>query len=298
MTFEQLIIFLTAVETLNFSETARRLGQSQPAVSQQIKNLETELNVSLFERSYRLLTLTEAGATLYPYALRIRQEMEAARSAVSELQGEITGQLRIGGSTTNGNYLIPKMLVRLKQAYPQINIQMLIENGANLLEQLHRGSLDLLLLEGPRPQVDNRFKVSAFYTDELVVVKHPKFKIPQRLTARQIAHFPWILREHGSGTREILLQNFLESGVSVNQINVLIELGTIESVKQAVIHTDALGYLSRLAIEKELATGELQIVSVKNLNISRKLWLVRPADTYLTAAMKVFAQFLSVLEKS
>ncbi len=292
MTLDQLLTFLAVVESLSFSEAARKLNQSQPAISQQIKALETDLGLMLFDRTSRQLQLTKAGEKLLPYAQRIRQEAQSIRFALQELSGEVAGELRIGASTTNGNYVIPKVLVKLKERYPKLEINLAIENNAKLLCDLQKGLFDLVLLEGPKPEVSQRFQVAAFYEDHLVVVKNTQFKIPKPLSLKKVLEYPWIMREQGSGTRDILLEKLAKAGFSEDQIKHGLVLGSINSVKVALQHSESFSYLSRLAIAHELELGELEIVNIPELNTIRSLWMVTPQPQYSNAAIKTFIKTL------
>jgi LysR family transcriptional regulator, transcriptional activator of the cysJI operon len=293
MTFDQLLSFLTASETGSFTEAGNRLSQSQSSISQQIKALENELGIPLFERAYRSLVLTTGGKALLPYALRIRQELEAARSAMAELKGQVSGPLRIGASTTNGNYLLPSILLDLKKTYSQLFITMVIENDSKLLEGLQHGKVDILLLEGERPQaLDRRFDVEPFYEDQLVVVKNTQFKLKKKMTLNDVIQLPWIMREIGSGTRELLLKRLQENQLTYDDMSILMEVGTIEAIKLGLLQTEAVSYLSRLAVDQELKTGQLDIVDLNDLNVNRQLWLVSPLKPYRTMPMKAFRKAL------
>ena len=293
MTFEQLLSFLTASETGSFTEAGRRLSQSQSSISQQIKSLEEEFGIPLFERAYRSLELTSGGKALLPYALRIRQEVESANSAMAELKGQVSGPLRIGASATNGNYILPSMLLALKANYPKLGITLCVANDAILLGALQDGRVDILLLEGERPQhLDRRYEVEAFYEDELVVVKSPNFSVPEKITLEEIVKLPWLVRENGSGTRDHLMRQLQNHSIHYEDINVLMQISTIEAIKLALLQTDAVSYLSQLAIKKEIRSGQLDIVDLKDLNVKRQLWLVSPLKPYLTMPMKAFKKAL------
>ncbi|HEY9855235.1 MAG TPA: LysR family transcriptional regulator, partial [Stenomitos sp.] len=282
MTHEQLEIFAVAAETLNFSETGRRLHLSQPTISQQMKTLESQLGQALFTRSGRGLALTLAGETLLPYARRVRQEVEAADSAMKALCGEVAGPLRLGASTTIGNYWLPSRLLAFKRAYPNVTASVIIENSAALLPLLQRGELHLLLLEGMRPvPPGDRFGVTAFMEDRLAVVASPDMSLPEPLDFPALARLPWVLREPGSGTREVLFQALEHQGISPRALNIVLELGGTEAIKRAVEAGVGVACISTLAVEAELASGALRALPLAGAGFQRSLWQVSPRERYL-----------------
>lgn len=293
MTHEQLEIFAVAAETLNFSETARRLHLSQPTISQQIKLLESQLGQTLFARLGRGLALTRAGETLLPYARQVRQELEAADSAMRALRGEVAGPLRLGASTTIGNYWLPEFLVAFKRAHPAVAASVLIENSSALLPLLQRGELHLLLLEGVRPvPPGDRFEVATFAEDRLVVVASPALALPEPLDFPALAQLPWVLREPGSGTREVLFQALEQHDVSPRALNIALELGGSEAIKRAVEMGAGVACISALAVEAELASGALRELPVAGAGFLRPLWQVRPRERYLGPPARAFLRFI------
>lgn len=290
MTNEQLLIFAMAAETLNFSETGRRLYLSQPTISQQIKALETEYDALLFERG-KQLKLTHAGTVLYPFAIRIRQEMDAAAQALKSLKGTVAGALKLGASTTIGNCWLPKILTGIKRRYPLVEPSLVIENSANLLEQLCRGNLHLLMVEGTRPSLeDDRFQIETFFEDRLVLVASPGLPLPDPMRLQDLCELPWILRERGSGTRDVLM-NYL-SERKLLPINTLLELGSTEAIKHTVRMGEGIACISSLAVQEELAAGTLRQIEVDGWDIRRPLWMVRPIERYLSPTGRVFIDSL------
>lgn len=301
MTHEQLQLFALAAETKNFSETARRLYLSQPTVSQQIKQLERQLGVLLFDRTGKELRLTSAGKTLYPFALRVRQEIEAAEQAMRALHGTVSGPLKLGASTTIGNYWLPRILASFKGRYPLAEPSLVIENSAILLQRLHRGELHLLMVEGPRPteaaesaeSQKARFRVERFFEDRLILVASPTLGLPAPLEFSELSRLPWILRESGSGTRDVLMQYLGAQGVA--PLHAVLELGGSEAIKRAVELGAGVACLSSLAVEEELRTGRLREIQVNGWNICRPLWLVAPTDRYLNPVGRALLDFIPTM---
>lgn len=296
MTHEQLIIFAMAAETLNFSEAARRLYLSQPTVSQQIKVLERQLGVELFERTPREVRLTSAGHALYPHALRIRQELEAADATLKSLKGVVAGPLRLGASTSIGNYYLPRILVAFKAAHPQAMPVLTIENSTRLLELLERGKLHIVLVEGPRPAIrDERLKTEAWLEDRLVLIASPRDPVALGMDVQQLAELPWVIREPGSGTREVIAAHLRARGVDLERLPIALELGSTEAIKRAVEAGAGIACVSAWSVADELAAGRLVVLHPEDWDLRRPLWLVRPRDRYLNVVGSTLLQILSTM---
>lgn len=294
MTHEQLQVFKMAAETLNFSEAARRLHLSQPTVSQQIKVLERQLGVELFERAAREVRLTPAGSVLYPYAVRVHQELEAARQAMGSLHGTVAGPLRIGASTSIGNYWLPDVLAAFKSAHPEAAPTLAIENSARLLEWVTRGSLDMLMVEGNRPAIaDQRLTVERFMMDRLVLIASPALVSEPGASIHELARLPWIVREVGSGTREVVCAHLKQRGVDPEAIEIALELGSTEAIKRAVASGIGIACVSAWAIPEALKAGHLHVLEVEGWNLERPLWLVRPHARYLSLVGRTFLDHLA-----
>lgn len=293
VTHEQLETFRVAAELLNFTETGRRLHLAQPTISQQIKALERQVG-ELFDRSGRGLKLTAAGEALYPFAKRVHQELEAAQAALRELKGEVAGPLRLGASTTIGNYWLPPLLVDFRAAHPRVEIALAVENSTRLLGRLHEGDLHLVLLEGTRPAPgDPDLVIEPFMEDHLILVAGPPMATPGSLTLGALQDLPWVLREPGSGTREVILQVLSSHGLDVGRLAVALELGSTEAIKQAVAAGSGIACISELTIVNELASGTIRPLAIDGIRIPRPLWLVRPLDRYLGPAGRAFLKALS-----
>lgn len=285
----QLRVFITVAEKKSFSRAAKALGLSQPAISQHIQALEEHYQARLFERSNRKVELTQAGTILYSYAQKILKLHQEAARAVSDLMGLVTGRIVVGASMTIGEYVLPGLLGAFARKYPEVELAMLTGNTAMILEQAVEGNIDLALVEGPVEHA--QLVAEPFLTDEMVLIVppgHPLSSRPQ-VTARDLASCTIILREEGSGTR------LVAEGV-LKKLNVkparVIQLGSIQAIKQAVEAGLGISFLSKLTIKKELALGTIKPVRLKDLTITREFKIVRHRTKFQSRACEEFCRFV------
>lgn len=293
MNLYQLHIFKTVADKKSFSGAAQALFISQPAVSMHIKSLEEHFGARLFDRNTQHVTITDAGRILYEYAERILSLLDEAEKDISALTGCIRGTLSVGASFTLGEYVIPQVLGCFKKQHPQVRALLKVTNTEQIVKLVLKQALDLGLVES---HVDN-FELIAkpFMKDELIVVlpvDHPlagnKFILIDELVA-----LPFILREQGSGTRKITEDRLKEAGINLSALNVVMELGSTEAVKEAVEAGFGATIISEWAVQKELKLGTLVPVKVKGVSLVRKFYVIYNKNKFQTPVVKEFISFLS-----
>jgi len=238
----------------SFTEAARRLGISQPAVTQQIRRLERSLGQRLFDRAGRGITVTEPGQTLDGYAQRIFHLVDAARDAMDNLAGLRTGHLRVGASRTAGAYYIADLLDRFKALYPGVRVSLSVGNSEAILAKLLDFSLHMGLVAGP---CDSPHLVSRpLIRDRLHAILPPGHRLANNrvVTARDLHQYPMIVREPGSATRRLIEQAFADRGLTVT---VAMELESNEAIKSAVADRIGLGIMAHAAVAQDLSTKRL-----------------------------------------
>lgn len=282
-------IFAAVAKHNSFSGAAKVLYISQPAVSKGVQELEEQVGLPLLDRSRRKLALTEAGTLLYQYAQRLFAVEQAAETALEQLQGLERGHLALGASHTAGTYLLPPLLSKFHQRYPGIHLSLEIANTQTVLEDLYTRPLDMAFVEGPVKATD--LMVSAWRTDHLVVIVPPNHPLirKQPVTLAQLATEPYVQREFGSGTREIVEEAFKKKDLAVN---VAIELGNNQVVKQTVSAGLGISIVSDATIGLELSAQTLAVVAVKDYDFSRTLSQVLPREKPLSPAATAFLQLL------
>lgn len=274
MNRNHLALFHAVAHAGSISGGAEAVRVSQPAVSKQIAELEGALGVKLLERLPRGCRLTEAGEILADYAKRwYALETDAAR-AIEEYRGLKRGRLSLGASLTIGGHLLPRVLAEFHRLYPEIELQVRTANTRQIQTALLDGTIELGFTEGvdkAAPELES----AVFFEDELVAVApagHPLLK-RGTVTARELCREPLIVREAGSGTRDVFERALARKGLKFTP---LLELASPEAIKSSVASGLGLAIVSRLIVDLEVRTGTLGIVPLKDLPLSRPLrrhWL-------------------------
>ncbi len=283
-------LFHAVADAGSISAGAERLRISQPAVSKQIGDLEGVLGVRLFDRLPRGIRLTEAGKLLQGYARKMAILETDAELAIEELRGLKRGKLEIGASTTIGGYLLPKVLVGFQQAHPGIKVNLQIGNTTDIHNALLDGSLEIGFTEGgPAP---DELESTVFSYDELVAIACKRHPLLSRkgVAVATLCREPFILRERGSGTREVVESALAKKGLTLKPI---LSLGSTEAIKRAVIAGVGVAVVSRLTIDVELETGLLGIVPIKDLRLWRPLRQEKLRGRSLSSSVDEFLRILN-----
>lgn len=284
LSLRQLEIFEKVATTGGVTKAGEALLLTQSAVSMALAQLEQLSTVPLFERSGRRLVLNDAGRLLLQEAQDI---LSAVKRAEQRLQGnsdQLVGELMLGGSTTIGNYLLPELLGRFSRQYPQIKLQLRVGNTQQVAEWLAAGVLDCAFIEGPCHARD--LVALPWRDDELVVVVGPEhpWSVAGDAGAVMLGQAPWIVRESGSGTREVFEDAMGRAGIGYD---ISLELGHTEAIKNAVAAGLGVSCLSRVAVCRELQQGWLVEVATP-LTLQRTLTLLKRRSSVCTAPLKAF----------
>lgn len=288
----QMNIFLIAAQTLNFSEAARRLHMTQPSVSQHIQSLEQQMGVQLFNRSGRHLTLTEAGETLFPRAREFVKQSQQIEEMMASLHGEVFGHLQFGCSTTAGKYILPKLLAGFRGIYPNVQITCHVTDNQTALQMLIEGKVHLTLAHEQVAYKDIEFR--KFMDDPVVLVVYPEHPWAERgvIETEELLDGDFILREEGSGTREVLTKSLPEVGLSLDQLSTVMVLGNSEAISLAVQEGIGAAFLSKLVVSSPLGRGDLWKVDIPALKLSQEIWLGRNIHQAATQAQAAFWEFV------
>lgn len=290
MTLRQLEIFLAVARARSFRKAAERVALSQPALSQQIKELERELATPVFDRLGRTVGLTEAGRVLEEHAQRVFATLQGAQEAISELQGLERGRLRLGGSTTPGIYLLPRVLGRFKARHPGVDLSLRIGNTREIEDRVRTLEVDLALVGGHLAD-HKETCVEASLVDRLVLIVAPRHPWARRreITPERLVNECLLLREEGSATRRVTEAALERAGV---QVRTCLELGHTEAIKHGVRAGLGVAFVSHYAIRSELASGQLRVVRVRGIAIQRHFHVIRHEARSLMPAARAFLDFL------
>lgn len=279
----------------NFSNTAKILCLSQPAISHQIHIMEGYLETRLFDRIKGDVSLTPAGEILYKYAEEILTLYQKAEKEIEDLTEAVRGRLVIGASTTIGQYLLPVVLGRFKDLHPKIEIFLTNANTMDISSQLLNNLIDLGLVEGPVKH--KNIMVKKVMEDELVVIASPKHRWQEGnpIDSEEFKNEPIILREQGSGTRKIIEDALNRVEINLSDLNIKMELGNTESIKAAVEANLGIAIVSQWAVLKEKKLGSLKILHINGVSFRRDFTVILKQGHFRTKAMD---QFLSFLKES
>ncbi|GAV32279.1 transcriptional regulator [Coriobacteriaceae bacterium EMTCatB1] len=291
MNLQQLRTFVAVVEHGSFSEAARVLGITQPAVTMQIQSLESELGVTLLDRRYRRVDLTEAGAALLPYARRVLEELEEARSEIETMSGRVTGHLEIAASTTPGQYVLPLQLGSFLKQYPEVSVSLRVYDTAEVVERVEQGDAHIGMTGAE--VAGARVLQERLGRDDLVMVCPPEHPLADKhgIIMEDLVEEPFVMREAGSGTRMVAEEEMRRHGVDPQELDVVLELGTNEAVLSAVEGGLGIGVVSTWVADKALKLGTVAQIDVGGFPLRRPLYLVMPRTTP-TRAAHALADFL------
>lgn len=281
----KLQVFCTVAELRNFSRAAQVMHLAQPTVSQLIQGLEEYYGVRLLDRDSKHVELTAAGRELYAHATSLLREFAEVRRAVLQAAGAVEGLLTVGASQTVGEYILPRALSQFLREHPRVEVRLQIQNTEQVVNLLTNGGLDLGLVEG-RVDGEDLTKVP-FLVDELYLIaptNHPWRELT-RVPPLDLLKERFLLREKGSGTRQVLEEHLQAGGVRLGDLRVVSELTSTVAIKGAVEAGMGVSALSLWAIQNELRLGTLIARPLENLPIRRTLRVIYPrSKTLLPAA--------------
>jgi DNA-binding transcriptional LysR family regulator len=293
----RLRVFLAVARLLSFTKAAQELCITQPAVTKHIRELERGYEQRLFERRGNRVSLTEAGQLLLRYAERVHELHHQLAEQLHTLHDTTAGRLRLGASSTLAQYVVPPILPGFQARYPRVELTLLIGNSEQVAEALLRGEIDLGMVEGQVRTRDLHYEF--LLDDELVAVRRAvpgAAPLPPQPLAEVLRH-PLVLRERGSGTLEVLELALQAHGVRLAQCQVAIYLDNTEGIKAYLEAAPAcIGFVSVRGLSRELAAGELAVVPIEGLRLTRQfeaVWqqgqpLLRAAQQFLRYAHEQF----------
>ncbi|WP_025323054.1 LysR family transcriptional regulator [Deferrisoma camini] len=288
ITLRQLEVFCAVADHGSVTRAGEFLGLTQSAVSASLAQLERQLGGPLFDRRGRTLRINERGRVLLPEARRVLAQVSDLVNLLSPDGGDLVGALRVGSSTTIGNYVMPFWIAAFRRLHPRVTIQQIVANGHAIETAVLEGMLDLGFIEGP-PRAGGA-EVEPWLPDELVVFAGPTHPLAgAEVTPEALVSPGWIMREHGSGTRQVFERALREW---VPEFEIALELGHTEAIKRAVEAGLGIGCLSRLAVERELQQGWLAPVHAPFLDLRRQFLLIQRRGRHVTRVLGAFREFL------
>lgn len=286
---QYLKVFIAVADQSNFSKAAKELHMTQPAVSQYIRTLEDIVGSRLLERTNKYVRLNQAGEIVYYHAQEIIGLYKKMQNLVDDITNKAKGSLKIGASHTFGEYVLPWMIATMQKVYPEIGPEVMIGNTTEVANLVANHQLDAGIVEGKL--LDHQLTVKNFAEDYMYVVAsplHPIFKTSKKVTFNDLKEDVWIVREHGSGTREAMEEMFAIYNFKPHKF---LHFGSNQPIKEAVEAGLGISLLSRWAIQKELRYNDLKIIPVESLPFKRQFSIITNS-LFQTKALEVFIDLL------
>lgn len=287
---QHLQVFVTVADKQNFSRAAEELHMTQPAVSQYIRIFEENMGVRLLERTNKYVHLNKAGEIVYHHAKEIVGLYTRMQNLVDDLTNKASGPLSIGASYTFGEYVLPHIIAKMQEMYPEIRPTVIIGNTAEIAGSVMHHQLDIGIVEGHFKN-EQQFQTEEFAEDSMVIVASPKHPLANRgeeITRKDLEEQTWILREMGSGTREATEKMFHRFKISPANIMCI---GSTQPIKELVEAGFGISLLSQWAIQKELRNGDIQMIDVNGLPFKREFSIVM-SSPFQTKALQVFIELM------
>src|SRR5438034_4425737 len=290
MDTRQLAAFCAVVERKSFSQAAERLGVTQPAVSLQIRSLEQRLGTQLLDRSGRRVEPTEAGVRLYASAQRLLALEEQLLQEVAPDEETLSGTLELGASTGPGGSVVPVLLCEFAEANPDVHVRLSVSDTQTVVDQVADRELELGVVGAARRHRGVVFE--PFFRDEVVLACPPDHRFAGRtVTLDDLRDEPLIVMQEGAGVRQVIEDELRRAGTRLRELEPRLELGLQESARAAVTAGYGVTFISRAAIEADLAAGTLAVARVKGLDPARQISLVRSAGRSPTRVAEAFVAF-------
>jgi len=284
----RLKVFRTVAEHLNFRKAAEHLFLTQPAVTLQIKALEDDLGVRLFDRTGNRVSLTPQGSLLLGYAKKIAALVSEAEQELGGEDGKVSGELSLGASTTIAQYILPRLLGSFLDEHARVQFSLHSGNTSEIVQLLLDNKLSVGLIEGPAR--DRGIRTEPFMQDELVLIAPLTLKSDQ-LSREQLLASNLLMREHGSGSRRVVETALEKAGFRLKSFKKVMNLDSTEAIKSAVEAGLGIGFVSRWAISKEVELGALKVAEVKGLRIARDFSLISRVGPELQGPAGAFRAF-------
>jgi DNA-binding transcriptional LysR family regulator len=290
MSDRRLQVFHAVARLLSFTKAAEVLHMTQPAVTFQIRQLEEQFDTRLFDRAHNRVSLTEAGHVAFEYAEIIFEKYSEMENAIREITGSISGSLTLGSSTTISEYMLPALLGDFNAKNPEVLLRLRVSNTEGIVSMVENNVIDLGVVEGP--VTNKNLLVEICRKDDLVVVVPPDHELAKQkaISVKKMLEYPFICREEGSGTREVIVDHLRAQGVGKHALKACLELGSPEAIKGAIQAGMGISVLSSVSLAKELKLGTLVTVPL-DPPLSREFSFVRQRQKFRVRTMEELLDF-------
>ena len=300
-TLQQLRILKAVASEKSFTRAAEILYVSQPSLSKQIKILEDRLGIVLLNRENSTISLTEAGRVFLQYSERILALCEESCRALNDVKNGDRGNLTVGASQTIGTYLMPRVLALFAQNYPQINIKVQVDSTRVIAKNVVNREIDIAVVGGDVPEeLKKNLDIENFVEDELILIvpkSHPfALKKYKKINKDDLYHLNFITLNSTSTIRKFIDNILIQNDIETKQFNIIMQLNSIEGIKTAVSLGLGAAFVSSSAIEKEIKLKTVEIITIENIRITRRLSIITNRQCYKSKALEFFHNELWVLK--
>jgi len=292
MNLDYLRTYVEVIKLGSFSEVAKKLSISQPAVSFQIQKLERDLGLRLIDRGQKTITLTDAGKRLLRFAEVVERERASLARDLEQLREEVTGNIIIAASTIPGEVLLPPILGEFQALHPTVGAQVEVSDSMTVISRVQEGAYDVGFSGiAPEGKELDYFKIAE---DEIVLIVFPEHPFAQRedVSFLELEGEHLILREETSGTQQSLKSLLTKAGLSIEKWSPNLVLGTTQAVVSAVEARVGIAFVSNLAIKKSLALGLVKEVAVEGLKLRRDFYCIYRQERVVSRLLGEFIAFV------
>lgn len=293
MNLKQLEVFMAVAESGSFSRAAEMTFLTQSTVSQHISSLENEFELKLLDRTGKGAFPTVAGKLLLQHAKRVTAEAKEIPVILNRFKGLEEVVLKLGGSNIPGIYMLPELIPAFHRLHPRVTIALIQGDSRETLERLKREEIELAVV-GSRAD-DDAYHFTPLMTDSiaLVINQNHRWNGTDRINLDDLHNETFIFREAGSGTDTSVRSALVAAGLAPESLNVKTYLGSNEAVKQAILSGAGISFISEMSVRKECETGQLRMVQVRELAISRPIYLVKRNGRELSPAAQAFVTLIT-----
>jgi len=281
--------FCAVVENGSFTIAAVRLYLTQPSVSTHIRELEKHYGSILLNRKRDKITPTDTGKLLYQHAKEILQLTRETEDILDEVNNLLRGDIEIGASTVPGTYILPELLMKFKRLYPGLKLSLRIRDTSIIIKEVFEQKVDFGIVGDKIKKAGLIFH--KLIHDHIVLIVHPSVK-KKRLKLDELKDLPLVFRENSSGTRMTVTEELRKKGILVKDLDIVMELGSTEAVKQGVLAGLGASFVSERTIRNEEKQGLLKKIPVKGLKIDRNFWIVKRSSSNFSRTGKALYNFI------
>ena len=294
MEFNQLESFISVVKNNSFSYAAKELYTTQPTVSNNIKNLEKELNTTLLDRTSKTISLTDSGKLFYKYAVELINIRDKAKFTISEHSGMVEGEIVICASSIPEEYVLPYIIKGFSKVYPKVSFSVTHKNSKDVIDDIIEGKLNFGIVGA---QYNSELlEYIDFYEDELIlcVPNIDKYSCSnyEYLDINNLYSEKFIFRKSGSGTRKLIEQKLLEKGIELDDLNIVSYVDSNEMIKKMIELNLGVSFISQIAVKNEVDLGLVKSLNIKDLDLKRNFYFVHSKKRTLSPLVEAFKNYI------